>query len=94
VFQLFRLVAPADAVEAMRRNYLKGGYGYGHAKKELLQVLIDHFAEQRRMFQSLMADHAELDRLLHAGADKARQVANATLDRVRSRSGYLAKPRS
>ena len=94
VFQLFRLLAPADAVEAMRQNYLKGGYGYGHAKKELLAVLIDHFAEQRSMFRSLMADHAELDRLLRAGADKARQIANVTLDRVRSRCGYLAKSRS
>jgi tryptophanyl-tRNA synthetase len=75
----------------MRRHYLDGGYGYGHAKKELLEVLIDHFAEPRRMFQSLMADRADLDRLLRAGAGKARQVANATLDRVRSRCGYLTR---
>ncbi|MBS1582819.1 MAG: tryptophan--tRNA ligase [Bacteroidetes bacterium] len=91
VFRLFRLVAPADAVEAMRQNYLRGGYGYGHAKKELLGVLLDRFAQERATFQALMADRTELDRQLAVGAEKARSVARATLKRVRERSGYTPK---
>ena len=90
-FKLFALVASKDAVAAMRQNYLQGGYGYGHAKKELLAALLDGFAKERSEFARLMNDKAELDRQLKIGADKARPVAARTLDRVRSRVGYLSK---
>ncbi len=91
VFQLFRLVALADQVEAMRQNYLRGNYGYGHAKKELLAVLTDRYANERSMFHELMNDTAELDKQLRIGAEKARIVASATLKRVRERCGYLPR---
>lgn len=91
VFKLFKLVAPADAVEAMRQNYLRGGYGYGHAKKELLQVLLDGFAKERDTYQRLMNDKGELDARLKDGERKAREVAGATLDRVREKCGYLRR---
>ncbi|MCB0772487.1 MAG: tryptophan--tRNA ligase [Flavobacteriales bacterium] len=91
VFQLFKLLAPADAVQAMEANYRAGNYGYGHAKKELLGLLLERFASERQAFQSLMADKGELDRQLGIGAGKASQVAGATLNRVRERTGYLPK---
>jgi tryptophanyl-tRNA synthetase len=91
-FKLFALVASPEQVIAMRENYLRGNYGYGHAKKELLAVLTERYAKERATFQALMNDKGELDKQLRIGAEKARVVANATLKRVRERSGYLAKP--
>lgn len=88
VFALFRLVAPAAAVETMRTNYLRGGYGYGHAKKELLAALLDGFANERKRYDELIADRAELDKQLKVGADKARAVAQVVLARVRAKLGY------
>ncbi len=88
VFALYRLVAPPDAVEAMRQNYLRGGYGYGHAKKELLAALLDGFRTEREAYARLMDDKAELDARLRAGAAKARAVASTVLARVRERLGY------
>ena len=90
VFKLFRLVAPASAITTMRANYLAGGYGYGHAKKELLEALLDGFRAERDTFQRLLADTAELDRLLSVGSRKARAVAQATLGRVREHLGLAA----
>ncbi len=90
-FKLFALVAPPDAVEAMRTNYRQGGYGYGHAKKELLSVLLDGFAKERSEYARLMNDRAELDRQLRIGAEKARKIAAHTMNRVRARAGYLPK---
>ncbi len=90
-FKLFSLVAPAEAVETMRANYVKGGYGYGHAKKELLAVLLDGFSKERALYAALMNDKTELDRQLAIGAEKARSIAARTLDRVRSRVGYLPR---
>ncbi len=91
VFQLFNLVAPPEAVRDMESKYRAGGYGYGHAKKELLDVLLARFTKERALFQTLMADPAELDKQLAIGADKARRVAHTTLERVRQRTGYGAR---
>ncbi len=88
VFRLFELVAPVERAKEMERSYWAGGYGYGHAKKELLGLLTERFAPQRARFAELMADTAELDRLLAIGAQKARAVASRTLARVRARTGY------
>lgn len=88
VYRLFKLVAPADAVTTMAEKFRAGGYGYGHAKKELLAVLLDGFRTERDTFQRLMNEPGELDRELRMGADKARSVASAVLQRVRERLGY------
>ena len=88
VFQLFKLLAPVEASAAMESKYRAGGYGYGHAKKELLALLLSRFTSERQLFQELMADRGELNKQLAIGADKARAVAGSTLDRVRERSGY------
>jgi tryptophanyl-tRNA synthetase len=88
VFRLFELVAAPEAVAEMRTNYLAGGYGYGHAKKALLEVLMERFAREREQFDYYMNHLNELDELLEQGAAKARSVAKATLSRVRERLGY------
>jgi len=90
-FKLYALVASPEQVTAMRENYLRGNYGYGHAKKELLAVLTERYARERATFQALMNDKGELDRQLRIGAEKALVVASATLKRVRERAGYRPK---
>lgn len=88
-FKLFALVASTEQTDTMRQNYLNGNYGYGHAKKELLAVLIERYTQERKTFQTLMNDKSELDKQLRIGAEKARGIASATLKRVRERVGYL-----
>ena len=88
VFALYKLVATEDKIEAMRQNYLNGGYGYGHAKQELFETLLANYHEERRIYAELMEDKAMLDEKLAFGAEKARAVASATLKRVRAAMGY------
>ena len=88
VYRLFNLVAPADAAADMATKFRAGGYGYGHAKKELLAALIDGFRHERQTFDRLMNDPAEMDRELKLGAEKAAVVANAVMARVRGKLGY------
>ena len=88
VFRLFSLVAPEPAVATMRENFLRGGYGYGHAKKELLEALLDGFVSEREKYQEYMADRRLLDEQLEIGAKKARVVAGEVLQRVREKLGY------
>jgi tryptophanyl-tRNA synthetase len=88
VFALYKLLASPDQIAEMRGNYEKGGYGYGHAKTALYELILTKFSEQRKTYEYYMNNRSELDARLKAGAEKARSVARATLSRVRSKLGY------
>jgi tryptophanyl-tRNA synthetase len=88
VFALYKLLASSEQANGMRENYLKGGYGYGHAKQALFELILTKFESQRLRFNSLMAEKKQIDEALKIGAEKARLVAKDVLKRVRSKVGY------
>jgi tryptophanyl-tRNA synthetase len=88
IYKLFKLIAPPEATADMAAKFRAGGYGYGHAKKELLAALLDGFRTERETFARLMADKGAIDAELRAGATKARAVAQPVLQRVRAKLGY------
>lgn len=88
VFALYKLFASEEAIQEMRENYEKGGYGYGHAKKALLELLKVQFAEERERFHYYQQHPEEVEEKLVEGAAKARKIARPVLDRVRERLGY------
>lgn len=88
VFKLYELLASQEEIAEMRKNYLQGGFGYGHAKTALLDLILTKFAAHREKYNHLMANKNELDDLLAIGATKARTIAQATLKRVRQKVGY------
>jgi tryptophanyl-tRNA synthetase len=65
------------------------GRGYGDLKKELAEVVTDALAPIRQRTQELLDDPAELQRVLAAGAARARAVASATVEQVYERVGFL-----
>ena len=88
VYQLYKLVASESDAEQMASSLKAGGYGWGHAKKALLEAIVDGFAPQRERFNHLMANRSEIDAALEIGAQKARKIAREVLDRTRSKAGY------
>jgi tryptophanyl-tRNA synthetase len=88
VFALYKLIATHEQIASMRANYATGGYGYGHAKQALYEIIVAHFEQERTRFNHFMENKHEIDAALEAGAVKARVVANATLARVRAKLGY------
>ena len=88
VFQLYKYVASADQVEELATKLRAGGYGWGHAKKDLLDAIIEKFGPAREKYNYYMSHRDELDRVLAEGAEKARVIAKATLKRVRKEMGY------
>jgi tryptophanyl-tRNA synthetase len=88
VFKLYELLASDSEIATMRSNYLNGGYGYGHAKTALLELILLKFKTHREQYDHLMANQQEIDAALQIGADKARKIAKATLQRVRQKVGY------
>jgi tryptophanyl-tRNA synthetase len=88
VFALYQLIASQEQIQLMTTNYLQGGYGYGHAKQALFEVILEKFQTERERFDYLMNNKHELDEVLALGAEKARKVAQKVLKRVRSKLGY------
>ncbi|WP_405217520.1 tryptophan--tRNA ligase [Agrococcus sp. Ld7] len=58
------------------------GQGYGVFKTEVADAVVAELAPVRERTLELLADPAELDRLLAVNADRARAVADATLTRA------------
>ncbi|MCU0349245.1 MAG: tryptophan--tRNA ligase [Flavobacterium sp.] len=87
-FALYRLLATPEAVATMKQNYLAGGYGYGHAKQALFELIVEKFATEREKYNYYINNLEEVDKLLLEGAAKASAVANGVLKRVREKLGY------
>ncbi|MBN7811936.1 tryptophan--tRNA ligase [Algoriphagus sp. H41] len=88
VFRLYSLLATAEQTEKMRANYLGGNYGYGHAKKELLELILSNYAKERESFNFFMAHPEEVEKRLAEGEQKARTIAMDVLNRVREKLGF------
>lgn len=88
VFALYQIIGTEKQTEALREKYLAGNFGYGHAKKELLALILTKFGPARERFNELTADYSKLDEILLEGAEKVRPIAKATLKRVREKLGY------
>ena len=88
-FAIYSLLADENQVETMKANYENGGYGYGHAKQALFELIIEKFAKERERYNYYMNNLEEIDKALAVGAKKARKVADNVLKRVRLMVGYL-----
>lgn len=88
VFALYQLLGSKDQIQTMRQNYEQGGYGYGHAKQALFELICDLFKSERERFWYYMENLDQIDQALAIGAKKAATVANDVLARVRAKSGY------
>lgn len=88
IFALYKLIASDEDVASVRSKYVAGGYGYGHAKQALFEALLDRFKTERQRYDYLMANPDEIEAALQIGAEKARKVARAVLERVRQKVGY------
>jgi tryptophanyl-tRNA synthetase len=80
-----------DTLADLEQRY--AGSGYGTFKKELAEVVVDSLAPIRERTEKMLADEAELDRLLADGAARAGEVARTTMALVRERVGFLAAAR-
>lgn len=88
VFALYKLVATDAQIAEMHNNYEAGGFGYGHAKQALYELLLEQFETPRKKYEYYMNNLEEIDKALEVGAEKARNVANQVINRVRKKVGY------
>lgn len=85
---LFTLFCSAEKVADIEARLNKGGLGWGHVKEELFQVIDDHVAPMRTLYEELRADEVRLKAVLQDGAERARSEAHKVLSRVRTALGF------
>tara|TARA_B100001093_G_scaffold211993_1_gene203474 strand:+ start:711 stop:1679 length:969 start_codon:yes stop_codon:yes gene_type:complete len=88
VFKIYTLLASNNEIEQMKKNYLDGHYGYGHAKQTLYELILNKYSNERSKFNQLMNEKDLIEKELQKGAKKARIIAQSVLKRVRSKVGY------
>ena len=88
VYKLYTLLATKEQSEELAAKYRGGNYGYGHAKQELFELIIDKYAQERKKFNELMENKDLIETELQKGAVKARKIAREVLKRVRTKLGY------
>lgn len=88
VFNVYKLLATKEEISEMRRKYEGGGYGYGHAKQALYELIITRFQEEREKYHFYMQNPEKIEKALAVGAEKAQLIANTVLQRVRAKLGY------
>ncbi|PIE03163.1 MAG: tryptophan--tRNA ligase [Acidobacteria bacterium] len=89
VFKLFKFFGSREEIQAMAEKYRAGGYGYGHAKLELLGKINDIIGPHREKYEYLKKHEDEVMDVLRTCGRKARAVASETMRRVREATGLV-----
>jgi tryptophanyl-tRNA synthetase len=91
LFTLYTLLAGRAEADVLAQKLRAGNYGWGHAKQDLLAALEHTLGPMRERYQTLRADERALDAVLERGAERARVIARATMERVRDAIGIATK---
>ena len=88
VFDIYKAFATPEQTAEMRQKFADG-IAWGEAKKELFELINGQLAEPREKYLELMANPAEIEAVLQAGAEKARARARALISDLRNAVGLV-----
>jgi tryptophanyl-tRNA synthetase len=94
IFQILKTFASAKRVEDMRERMLRGtGYGYGHAKGDLIDAHREAFGAHQALYEHYIQNPSEIHKLLGPGRERAQNIASATRDQARDALGLKSTAR-
>jgi tryptophanyl-tRNA synthetase len=88
VFAIYKLIGTSEQTETLRQKYLAGNFGYGHAKQELYELILQKYSKEREAFNHFMSNHDELEKILVRCEEKATLIAQALIEKVRKKVGF------
>ncbi|MEQ8238532.1 MAG: tryptophan--tRNA ligase [Cyclobacteriaceae bacterium] len=88
VFALYSLLGTEEETTQMRKNYLGGNFGYGHAKQALYELILKVFSKERATYDHLMENPQLIEDALTKGEERASQIAKSVLARVKEKLGF------
>ncbi len=89
VFKIYKLIGSKADITELKHKYHNGGFGYGHAKNELLNLILDKFKKPRAKYNELMSNPQLIENELTNGKIKARDIAHKVLKKVRINLGLM-----
>ena len=87
VFQIYKLIGSQEQIKDLSEKYKNGGFGYGHAKNALLEIIMHKFKKPRSRFHELMNNQEIIEAELLKGSKKAKAVADSVLKKVKDNLG-------
>ena len=93
VFQLYRAFATAEETSAFASAFVQG-IAWGDAKQALFERIEQEVAPMRERYAELIANPAEVERILLQGAEKARAEATPYMRQLRSAVGLRSLAQS
>lgn len=87
VYNIAKLYLNEEERISLQERYKKGGEGHGHFKLYLAEILWEHYRPYREKRQELASNLDYVRSILKMGADKARETAMPTIEKVRSVTG-------
>ncbi len=86
IFAIYQAFADADETAAMRRAFADG-IGWGDAKQKVFERINSELTPMREKYDALIADPAQIEDRLRAGAARARAMATPFVARLREAVG-------
>lgn len=80
-----------ESIDYLVEKY--AGQGYGHLKVDTADALQEFTTPLKARYDELMADRAELERILAKGAETAQEIAQPLVDDVYKKVGFLPRLR-
>lgn len=82
IFKIYSLIAGANDTEAMREKYLSG-YGYGMAKKDLYELIVEKFKKERENYNEYMNNIDYIENVFKSGYVIANEIAGKKMQMIR-----------
>jgi len=86
LFQIYQAFASEEETGSLRKAYASG-ISWGDAKQLLFERIDREIGPMREQYDALLANPAQLEKILRAGADKARALATPFIAELRHAVG-------
>lgn len=86
LFSIYQAFASDDEVASLRKRYAEG-IAWGEMKQFLFDHLNDLLTQPREQYEALLRAPEHIEKVLHEGAEKARDVSVPFLKRIREAVG-------
>ncbi len=91
VFALYKCFSTEEEQKKLADLYRAGGMGWGDAKQILFEAIDKEVADKREIYNQIVDDRDKLDRILFAGAEKVKPIAQNNLDKLRRAMGFIVR---
>ena len=89
VAKLYALFNNVEKQNELKDKFLAGNFGYGHAKTELLNSILEYFGEARERREKLVQDMDYVKDVLNEGSKKARAIAIEKIKKAKEAVGLV-----